>query len=85
VDVLRVTYAAHHRPMGQFFLCGFCGCVFRMEWTQERVIEVIDAYEKKRIIWDPNIRRTTIKYERIKYSNSVGDILVKFLYNPLTD
>jgi hypothetical protein len=24
-----------------------------MEWTQERVIEFIDAYKKRQIIWDP--------------------------------
>jgi hypothetical protein len=33
--------------------CAAVVAVFRMEWTHERVIEFIDAYKKKQIIWDP--------------------------------
>jgi hypothetical protein len=68
VDALRVTYAVHHRPMGQFFLCGFCGCVFRMEWTKERVIEFIDAYKKKQIIWGP---KHPLHYNKISYELNI--------------
>jgi hypothetical protein len=36
-----------------FSFCAAVVAVFRMEWTHERVIEFIDAYKKKQIIWDP--------------------------------
>jgi hypothetical protein len=50
-----------------------------MEWSQETIIQFIDEYKKKRpIIWDPE--HPSIKV--IKNSNSVVDILVKFLYRP---
>jgi hypothetical protein len=55
--------------------------VVRMEWSQETMIQFIDEYKKKKpIIWDP--KHPSIKV--IRNSNSVGDILVKFLYRPLT-
>jgi hypothetical protein len=54
--------------------------VVRMEWSQETIIQFIDEYKRRPIIWDP--KHPSIKL--IKNSNSVGDILVKFLYRPLT-
>jgi hypothetical protein len=59
-----------------------------MEWTPESVIELIEACKKKQIIRDQNVVSfceilSPIKWT--KYSNSLGDILVKCLYNPLAD
>jgi hypothetical protein len=54
--------------------------VVRMEWSQETIIQFIDEYKKRPTIRDP--KHPSIKL--IKNSNSVGDILVKFLYRPLT-
>jgi hypothetical protein len=54
--------------------------VVRTEWSQETIIQFIDEYKNKPIIWDP--KHSSIKL--IKNSNSVGDILVKFSYRPLT-
>jgi hypothetical protein len=48
--------------------------VVRMEWSQETIIQFIDEYKKRPIIWDS--KHPSIKL--IKNSNSVGDILVKF-------
>jgi len=99
-----------------------------MEWTQGSVIEFIELYKRKEIIWDPKhphfnkIRKQDAWEELgkemnrpvdecvsatfleqkcfpercvffeifspiilIKNSNSLGYILVNFLYNPLTD
>ena len=81
MDVLRVTYAVHHRPMGQFFLCGLCGCVFRMEWSQERVIEFIDAYKKKQIIWDP---KHPLHYNKIKKQDAWEE-LAKEINRPVDE
>jgi hypothetical protein len=52
----------------------------RTEWSQETIIQFIDEFKKRPIIWDP--KHPSIKL--IKNSNSVGDILVKFLYRPMT-
>jgi hypothetical protein len=52
--------------------------VVRMEWSQETIIQFIDEYNKRPIIWNP--KHPSIKL--IKNSNLVGDILVKFLYRP---
>jgi hypothetical protein len=54
--------------------------VVRMEWRQETIIQFIDEYKKRPIIWDPKHP----SFKVIINSNSAGDILVKFLYRPLT-
>ena len=53
--------------------------VVRTEWSQETTIQFIDEYKKRPLIWDP--KHPSIKF--ITNSNSVRDILVKFLYRPL--
>jgi hypothetical protein len=51
----------------------------RIEWSQETIIQFINEYKKRPIISDP--KHPSVKL--IEYSNSVGDILVKFSYRPL--
>jgi hypothetical protein len=54
--------------------------VVRVECSQETIIQFIDEFKKRPIIWVPK----QPSFKLIENSNSVGDILVKFLYRPLT-
>jgi hypothetical protein len=74
-----------------WFLERFGNC--EMEWTQESVTEFIETQRQcqtflnrngfpERCVLFPDFFSPT---KLIKNSNSPGDILVKFLYNPLTD
>jgi hypothetical protein len=44
-----------YTPLTVWFLERFGNC--EMEWTEESVIELIELYKRKEIIWDPKWAR----------------------------
>jgi hypothetical protein len=63
-----------------------------MEWTEGSVVEFIEKQRQCQPFLNRNgfpercvLFRDFSPIKLIKNSNSLGDILVKFLYNPLTD
>jgi hypothetical protein len=65
---------------------------YEIEWTQESVIEFNETQLQCQPFLNRNgfpercsLFRDFSPIKLIKNSNSLGDILVKFLYNPLTD
>ena len=74
-------------------LCGLFECFGNcdMEWTDGSVIEFIETQRQCQPFLNRNgFHECCVLFRDffsilIKNSNSLGDILVKFLYNPLTD